>query len=777
MCRSGGEQSSSAGPPLQSAADQLRMSSLLRQPSTDQPTSCPNLDRWPKDNSIGFPYGYNHPAAPLAAGSFRVSIIFFITNFAESYDLESCKFVGCERFRESCRQAIPPCQWMELREFIIIYVSCWMYARQLRPELKLIRNPAKGFLIDNFNTHKIVMKNVSEVDIRLALDVLKLFDWIDMWNVAAFPENPSGTVKTIPSDVLESFLRREWAISLFKATEACPSICPTSLWNIADSDNGNYAGALAIIDHLSTSSPQGPFPGTQRTHANCNAQLCTHAFENTTQIRQLHKCKQKNCKTVDIPIQKLEDRFQNPRPWQPSAWDISQWDSNMSGSQSGVINNLIDNLNKAYMAVSHVWSDGTGVGQKRQGTVNSCLLDFWVSIAKKNSCDGLWWDTICLPIQPGPRRNALNVMLQTFQRAAVLLIHDQDLASSTWVHAAKPQNVAIGLVLSNWFTRGWTAAEFSAASNKIAVVLPNPDPQDPEPFTMGLEDIIFTPDTCSKSLPTLAHLQASRILTLNTLQYVERSICDLSEVTFDSLLRVLRPRSTAWEKDRMVIATLMWNNYMKGTLDSSLTMPQLTQGLLRSMKIIPRSAIFHGEVPISSYGGWSWCSQSIFDLGKYGYRELHDDTDWLGRMYIGERGVARAHFYVRTVTPDDKDSLCPLGSQHPMIYAKIQNALKDHENCLILRAADDHIKVAPSLLVMPVGHKEYKTPSASLDEPWKQDIIYHYYISCKYIGSVYSIGTEKQPLVGCLLGDDEGQNGKPKSTIDAIYALEKASYF
>ncbi|KAK1573283.1 uncharacterized protein LY79DRAFT_697870 [Colletotrichum navitas] len=58
---------------------------------------------------------------------------------------------------------------------------------------------------------------------------------------------------------------------------------------------------------------------------------------------------------------------------------------------------LCSEISPQYMAISHVWSDGTGVGAKPAGQVNKCLYENFAKIALDLGCDGVWWDSICMP--------------------------------------------------------------------------------------------------------------------------------------------------------------------------------------------------------------------------------------------------------------------------------------------------------------------------------------------------------------------------------------------
>ena len=54
-------------------------------------------------------------------------------------------------------------------------------------------------------------------------------------------------------------------------------------------------------------------------------------------------------------------------------------------------------------------------------------------------------------------------------------------------------------------------------------------------------------------------------------------------------------------------------------VDDTVTTPELTRAVLSHYHGIPVRMMFHGKVPMESYGGWSWCPPSIFDLDNLGH--------------------------------------------------------------------------------------------------------------------------------------------------------------
>jgi hypothetical protein len=116
---------------------------------------------------------------------------------------------------------------------------------------------------------------------------------------------------------------------------------------------------------------------------------------NNTKVKQLHKhpCKellpteeslvdfdhksneQKCTCTLDFPIKLLEEAIKNK---EPTAW-----------RQAG---KLLESWDKPYVAISHVWADGTGVGVGKPHTANGCLFDYFMDIAKHDDvrCEAVW---------------------------------------------------------------------------------------------------------------------------------------------------------------------------------------------------------------------------------------------------------------------------------------------------------------------------------------------------------------------------------------------------
>src|SRR5262249_50839957 len=122
-----------------------------------------------------------------------------------------------------------------------------------------------------------------------------------------------------------------------------------------------------------------------------------------------------------------------------------------------------------FMAISHVWSDGTGAGAWQPGLVNECLYRFFRTIAEQFHCSGIWWDTICIPISKAARSKAIVSMNRNYQDARITLVHDCFIREWEWF---SPEVACFAIVMSPWFSRGWTALEL-ASSRKVKFIFKN----------------------------------------------------------------------------------------------------------------------------------------------------------------------------------------------------------------------------------------------------------------------------------------------------------------
>lgn len=194
----------------------------------------------------------------------------------------------------------------------------------------------------------------------------------------------------------------------------------------------------------------------QNNHELCTFDFCEYSQRDFTAVQQRHECKEaKEAKEANC-IQ-IHGSF-SKNLLKKAAVDGTSTVWNLTG------NALLKHL-LLYMAVSHVWSDGTGTGAWGDGQVNECLYAYFQGIAKQFQCEGIWWDTICIPRDKAARNKAIRKIQSNYQDARITLVHDCFLRNWDW----DPETACFSILMSPWFSRGWTALEM-ANSRKVKVI-------------------------------------------------------------------------------------------------------------------------------------------------------------------------------------------------------------------------------------------------------------------------------------------------------------------
>ena len=413
-------------------------------------------------------------------------------------------------------------------------------------------------------------------------------------------------------------------------------------------------------------------------HKSCTAAFCELAAVNFTSVTQLHKCSNlNNCSpTTDemfnqsLLVQALKDKTMT------TAWTLD----GMSLVAQG----------KSYLAVSHVWSDGTGAGAWKAGRVNSCLWDFFKEKASSFGCGGVWWDTVCIPQEKTARSIALNNMHYNYEAAECTLVHDSYLAGTEWKDDGSP---CIALVLSSWFTRGWTALEL-LLSKKVLIL-----------FRQGDGYILKDLDQEVLAQHRFLHSHAHWIAT-----FAVKRLRDPSRFHYgcsSEILRILQARYTSWARDQSIIAGLM----CRLTDFDTLTEQEITKKIILNGGSIEQSCLLH-DLPTMSDPLFMWCPPRFVDIPA-GRGGGHVNIMKDGRLY-GDWEI----WYIPSKTYVDRGIIWP-SSRDVRVRAKILSALQEPEKCVIL-TCDTYD--SEGLLVRP---KAYNDPS-----------LYDNSLFCKYIGVV-----------------------------------------
>ena len=236
---------------------------------------------------------------------------------------------------------------------------------------------------------------------------------------------------------------------------------------------------------------------------------------------------------------------------------------------------------KPYVAVSR--SDGTGIGLQEGGLVNRCLFEYLADITRKElHCDAIWWDTRSIPKDKVARRKAINQMHHSYSSATCTILHDQYLVNYEWTDDGSP---CIALVVSPWLTRGWTALEL-IMSKEVKVLFKGHDGQ------LVIKDLdadikAGDPRQCTRAL----------WIASNILRRIRKPIHNVTD-----LMTVLKPRSTSWPRNRMVIAGLLAG---LDDIDYTLDQDDITKAIVDSLYKIKPSSFLHGQVTVNESGAWS----------------------------------------------------------------------------------------------------------------------------------------------------------------------------
>ena len=306
-------------------------------------------------------------------------------------------------------------------------------------------------------------------------------------------------------------------LNAFTKATANLKLCPNRVWAIAKAELPTLIPADDAISWRG-SQDNSEFDN----HEHCTFDFCEYSRRDFTAVEQRHECFEKReC----VQLQYMFPRDTLTRA--AEAGVSTAW--NLSGES------LITSP-EPYMAISHVWSDGTGTGSWSEGEVNKCLYDFFCGIANQFQCEGIWWDTLCIPREKSARNKAIKKIQSNYQDSKITLVHDCFLRNWKWTGA---EAACFAILMSPWFSRGWTALEL-AKSRRVKVIFGGPD----GPLIKDLDEEILKSDTTTSK----AHAKASEII---------RKLRDTEIKEIDDLLTVLGPRYTSWPKDIAVISGLL----------------------------------------------------------------------------------------------------------------------------------------------------------------------------------------------------------------------------
>ncbi|KAI1372201.1 hypothetical protein F4677DRAFT_456726 [Hypoxylon crocopeplum] len=656
-----------------------------------------------------------------------------------------CRNQACERRRSALEKAVPRCGWPSLEALIVRILACWTpNLIHLLQGILLEILPEDGRLVlrDDFNVTKYGLSTTRDVEklptsLCLNLDGFVDLDWSDDWRLFEAHEH---TYNRLGGLLLT--LNPYYEARALKVTEECRrrAACPNRFWNVSLLGSGGIAD-LPQIASVVLEKP-ALIEGQDNPHQDCTEQSCLFSHQNTTLVAQCHKCESKDCeRTFVYPKDILNKSFKraskqpthpSPRsPWTPTAWRTTTDKPSLCG------------VCERYMAPSHVWIDGTGERGRDSGEVNACLFDYFTDTAEDLGCSGVWWDAISIPTGPA-RTTAIYSMLTNYERAAVTVVHDQELINFEWSDNGSPP---VALILSSWFTRGWTAAEiFASRRHPVKPLVKDLDHDilawDLKSIgTMNMDDVEALDNFALGLVPRHGHFIATDILRRLRTTGVSGATTISS---LRDLLLNLRARVTSWAKDRLIIPGLMC---FDESLDSTLAGPQNTRQLLA-----------HFGKTFCTCGPWSWCPQSIFDLGM-SQNSLSRRPS--GNCTITKDGKTIGEFTACTLTR--YDVVIPFGN-HPAVACRISDALRDRWSCMLLTGHNDNIQSHRQyILGIPVwvGCVYLAKDNAIVSNDRSEEAV---------LGPTYRLKLPHHRNNGFLFGKDVDDDGCPLPTMKPVVA-------
>jgi hypothetical protein len=185
-------------------------------------------------------------------------------------------------------------------------------------------------------------------------------------------------------------------LEAFERTTTDFRLCPNRVWAVAKENLPKLLPATKSI------------PGHEN-HEQCTFDFCEFSQRDFTAVVQRHECEERNCARLEGLFSRhtLEKAVDDGKS---TVWSLNG---------EALIEPPVP-----YMAISHVWSDGTGNGAWQDGEVNKCLYRFFGEIADQFHCDGIWWDTLCIPRAKAARTQAIRKIQSKYQDARMTLVHD-----------------------------------------------------------------------------------------------------------------------------------------------------------------------------------------------------------------------------------------------------------------------------------------------------------------------------------------------------------------
>ncbi|KAJ6035964.1 hypothetical protein N7540_000243 [Penicillium herquei] len=460
-----------------------------------------------------------------------------------------------------------------------------------------------------------------------------------------------------------------------KATEDW-GFCRNRVWAIAKS----LPSGPDQFPTLLPSEASHAHKGTNESHQLCTFDFFQQSRVNFTLVKQRHEsgCDGNQCKVKEFSTEHLVEAIEKEKP---TAWYLAGHDEDRG---------RILEFNERYMAISHVWSDGTGVGDKFRGHVNTCLFSLFRQFAQELNCEGLWWDTIYIPTTKDLREKALKRIQQYYKSAAVILVHDCFLRECEWFNA---DLACFHIMISPWFSRGWTALELKISQN-VEVIFKGRDGliiKNIDRDILGGEGSLSVAPEGQITREILKRLRQDKISQVN------------------DLVAILGSHYISWPRDTAILSGLM----IRIDLPETYTHQRIYQEILQELGEVSHAHLFHNSATITN--GYNWCPTNLYDLPVASTKDT---------LQVEENGNLFGKWVIMSIDHLSDERFIS-GHTHPLIAAKVELARQDKDQHILLIEPDSpkYSSINRGLLVRPLLKSDKE--SRAID------------CYCDYVGPVY----------------------------------------
>lgn len=286
------------------------------------------------------------------------------------------------------------------------------------------------------------------------------------------------------------------------------------------------------------------------------------------------------------------------------------------------------------------------------------------------------------------RNKSLSAMQHYYASARITLVHDLYLREWQWVDA---ETACFAVVMSPWFSRGWTALEL-AKSHRVKILFKTRH----DGYLLKDLDV----DILDKISPSSPHHNTAKAI---------RKLRTASVQSLGDLLAILGPRDTSKPRDMATISGLLAGVETSGGLSQQ----EIYQRILRKLGTVAHGHLFHDSATMAA-PGFSWCPTNILDMpiadvnSESTVLELHENGDLEGKWVA---------YPVDAI--ENKNFLWQ--KTHRLTIASLKAALSIKNRKKHILLTENGLADGRALLVRPMYCKEQQTNV----------------IHCRFVGPVY----------------------------------------